>query len=92
MKFLSIGVLRLLLHRAYENTPTRAVEYMLSWMMVGWGMMVSLPGHMMAGPQYAQLLGLMPESAWGAFALSIGTMRLVALTINGAWARGTPTP
>lgn len=66
---------------------TRTVEFMLSWLMVGWGAVVLLPGSVIVGPTSEFLLYLFSEPTWGALALFIGSARLVALVINGSWQR-----
>lgn len=85
------GFVELLIQRASKETPTRAVEYLLAWLMMAWGIALALPGDMLSqSPQYAYLVAVAPESTWAAFSLTIGFLRLVALVINGGMPRGTP--
>lgn len=85
------GFVELLIHRASKETPTRAVEYLLAWLMMVWGFALALPGDILSrSPQYVYLIAVAPESAWAAFSLTVGFLRLVALVINGGMPRGTP--
>ena len=70
-----------------DKGHTRAVEYMLAWLMIGGGALVLMPGAVIVGPTSEFLLHLMTEPAWGIVALTIGLARLTALIINGAWRR-----
>jgi hypothetical protein len=36
-------------HATSERYPTRSVEYMLAWMLIGWSFMVALPGDILRG-------------------------------------------
>ena len=66
---------------------TRAVEYMLAWLMIGWGVAVLLPGDILIGPTSKYLLTIASEPAWGVMAITVGSLRLMALIINGSWRR-----
>lgn len=73
---------------ARPTDGTRAVEYMLAWMMLGWGLVVGWwPGDVMVGPTFATLIGIMSEQSWANVAVTVGTLRLVALIVNGSWRR-----
>lgn len=66
----------------------RAVEYLLAWLMVGWGSALLLPGPILVGDVYRYLLVLAPEPVIGLFSITVGLIRIAALVINGAWRRG----
>src|ERR1043166_7395273 len=68
-------------------TQTRSVEWMLAAMMLAWGIGLMLPGDTMTLPQYRLLGALAPDPVWAAWSISIGTVRIVALYVNGAWRR-----
>lgn len=74
-------------HAASERYPTRTVEHMLAWMIVVWSGAVAWPGSMMQGPSYQYLLVIAPEAFWGVTGVAIGSLRLLALYINGNWRR-----
>jgi hypothetical protein len=69
------------------NGHTRAVEYMLAWLMLSWGVVVLLPGGVLVGPTSKYFLEIASEVSWGLSAVVIGGVRLAALVINGAWKR-----
>jgi hypothetical protein len=68
-------------HAISENYPTRSVEYLLSWALIGWSLIAILPGHLMP----VELLAFAPAWLWGTVGLTTGFMRLFALMRNGAW-------
>lgn len=68
-------------------TQTRSVEWMLAAMMLAWGIGLMLPGDTMSLPQYRMLGAIAPETVWAAWSISIGTVRIIALYVNGAWRR-----
>ena len=72
---------------ASSNSPTRAVEFMLAWLMIGWGVAVAGTNDMLVGPTTKFLLNVFSEPVWAVIALSLGFARLTALVINGAWRR-----
>lgn len=84
---LNKAILGLLTLHGTPRGHTRAVEYMLTWLLVGWGITVLLPGDVMRGPTTKIFLGIATEMTWGFIAVSIGGGRLIALVINGAWRR-----
>lgn len=74
-----------------STSPTghgdRGLEWLFAALMVLWGLYVLAPLDTFRGAQYALMASIAPESVWGAFSLSLGFVRLVALWINGAWRR-----
>jgi hypothetical protein len=66
----------------------RGLEWYSSFVMLGWGLTLALPGDTLAAPQYAafQRFGFTEEFWSWAFTL-MGTARLIALFINGKWPR-----
>ena len=55
--------------------------------MVAWAIGLMLPGDPLSLPQYRLLGELAPEPVWAAWSLSMGSVRMVALYINGSWRR-----
>src|SRR5690242_10634342 len=68
-------------------TQTRSVEWLLACMMIMWGFGLLLPGDSLSLPQYHMLGLIAPEPVWASWSVSIGTVRVVALYINGSWRR-----
>lgn len=66
----------------------RMVEWMFAAMMTVWGLWLLNPYFTtFTSPSYAPLATLFPEWVWGAWSVSIGTVRLIALYINGRYRR-----
>jgi hypothetical protein len=71
-----------------DHFPARRSEWVLAAIMVGWGWLLIRPEAVFAGnPAWRQMAALMDESTWGWLAISIGAFRLLALVINGTFAR-----
>lgn len=70
-------------HAISENYPTRSVEYLLSWALIGWSIMAMLPGRLLP----VELLAFAPAWLWGTVGIATGFMRLFALMRNGGWKR-----
>lgn len=71
-----------------NNGQTRAVEYMLAWLMIGWGSMLAwYPGDILVGLTYRFVVAFATEHTWAIVSLTAGTLRIIALIINGAWRR-----
>jgi len=68
-------------------SQTRSVEWLLASMMVAWGVGLMLPGDTMLLPQYRLLAAIAPEPVWAAWSLSMGSIRIIALYVNGSWRR-----
>lgn len=73
--------------RVLASAPQRAVEYLLAWLMVGWGATLVATDAIMTTSLYGPLLAIMSEEAWGWFAILIGVARILSLAVNGAWRR-----
>lgn len=61
----------------------RALEWQYAAMMIAWGLYLWLPMETFKQPQYALLKAIAPEVVWGAFSLALGSVRMMALYING---------
>lgn len=72
---------------SFLTGQTRVIEYLLAWLMISWGSGLVDGGPPMMTDPHRYLLALMPEAAWGWFAISCGVMRLSGLVINGAHRR-----
>lgn len=68
--------------------PTRAMEWLLSCMLLSWGLMLLRPEVSFSTVSYDGLARIADEHTWGVVATAAATVRIVALTINGMW---TPT-
>jgi hypothetical protein len=66
---------------------TRSVEWLLSCLMLTWGVILLAPSESFANPAYRWLAALGEERVWGALAFSVGALRIGALYINGSWRR-----
>ena len=67
-----------------KHFRVRATEWMLSGVMLLWGLLLLRPGMTFSAPAYAELARLAPEETWGLACLGIGGLRLMVLVINGA--------
>lgn len=65
----------------------RGLEYQFAAMMVAWGSWLLLFPHSFHNPIFQPLEDLAPEPVWGVWSVSIGSVRLAALYINGNWRR-----
>lgn len=76
--------------RFQKSFPIRVMEWLLAGIMVSWGLVAwSLTPADWANPLYSGLRRFGENNTWAFFAFWIGTIRLAALTINGAW-RSSP--
>lgn len=66
---------------------TRSVEWLLSCLMLTWGVILLAPNDSFANPAYQWLATIGEERVWGGLALGIGALRVVALYVNGSWRR-----
>lgn len=72
----------------HDHFPARRSEWVLAGIMVAWGWILLKPSELFAGnPAWAQMAAMMDEATWGWLAIGIGTFRLLALIINGTFAR-----
>ena len=69
------------------STHNRSVEWLLAGLMLAWGIGLMLPGEALALPQYRLLLVIAPEPVWAAWSVSVGSVRIIALYINGSYFR-----
>jgi hypothetical protein len=74
-------------HAKSERYPTRSVEYMLAWMIIGWSFVVAIPGPILTGPIYSYMTFDAPEWLWATIGLTVGFLRLFALIRNGGWSK-----
>lgn len=74
---------------ATRRQSERLTEWLFAAMMVAWGAYLFFPVHTFDAPQYAMLSAIADEKVWGAFSISIGGLRMLALYVNGA-VRQTP--
>lgn len=71
-----------------KHFQLRAIEWWSAGTLTSWGSMVLLFPTMFAdNPACHALLGFAPQPVWGLGALFAGTLRLMALFINGMWYR-----
>lgn len=67
----------------------RAPEWVLSWGLIIIGITFSAYPEVFARAGYIPLLSIMSPKAWVGWITSIGLIRIISLTVNGAW---RPTP
>jgi hypothetical protein len=61
-------------------------EWLLAWVLASWGWILLRPEPtFLISDVYAGLVRLAPEEVWGWACVTIGTVRLVALIVNGIW-------
>ncbi len=66
---------------------TRSTEWLLSLLLLGWGVEIMRPSVMFDAPVYGIMRELLRETTWGMIAILVGAMRCLGLGINGWWAR-----
>jgi hypothetical protein len=71
----------------HDHFPARRSEWVLAGIMVAWGWILLKPEAVFSQPEWAQMAAMMDEATWGWLAISIGSFRLLALIINGTFAR-----
>lgn len=74
----------MLLVRLSDTFRERAPEWIMSSILLGWGVMLLLPGDLFVRPFYHQLARIAAQHSWGIVMFTIGLMRLTALYINGS--------
>lgn len=77
----------MLIVRFRQTFRERAMEWLVSAGLTGWGLIVIESPGLFARPYFAALAQIWPQWAWGWAAFMIGLMRLAVLFINGAWRR-----
>lgn len=66
---------------------TRAGEWFCTAVMLWWGVVLLLPGETFASsPSFTGLAAIWSEVWWGLVCLIVGTVRLIALILNGTFA------
>ena len=63
-----------------ERTP----EWMLAFVLWGWGGLLLLPGNSFDRPFFRPLAAIAPETTWGAITFVVGAIRIAALYVNGS--------
>jgi hypothetical protein len=71
-----------------DRYVTRTAEHLLSWVIIFWSMSV-LFYTPLTGGVYEPMLRIAPYWFWGAFGITTGILRVIALIRNGHW---RPTP
>lgn len=74
----------MILVRFSRTFRERAPEWVLAFILWGWGATLLLPGDSFNRPFFRPLREIAPELTWGAVTFAIGTCRLAALYINGS--------
>jgi hypothetical protein len=70
------------------DTPDRAIEWLAAIVMLGWGIILAMPGDSLAQPQFQAFRNYgVSETAWAWVFGVLGGARLAALYINGRWPR-----
>jgi len=71
----------------HDHFPARRSEWVLAGIMAVWGCILIGPVEVFAQTKaWSQMAAIMPENAWGWFAISVGVFRLLALIVNGTFA------
>lgn len=71
-----------------KHFQMRAIEWWSAGVMASWGLFVlSFPQMFAENPGAAGLLMFAPQHVWGLIAAIAGSLRLIALTVNGFWHR-----
>jgi len=72
----------------HDHFPARRSEWVLACILVVWGWILLRPAEVFAGnPAWSQMAAIMSEQTWGRVAVTIGSFRLLALIINGTFAK-----
>ena len=77
-------VLRL---KAPSHFRVRAIEWLVSGVLVSWGLILAGHADVIGRVQFAELARIGPQRFWSACCLAAGLARLGALFVNGAWRR-----
>lgn len=79
----------MLLVRARRLFRHRKLEWLVSYVLLGWGVALLSADHTFSSlPSYAHLERWAPQAAWAWFCILTGGARVATLLINGQWARG----
>lgn len=63
--------------------PTRAGEWWLAAILTGWGFRLLMADNVFDQASFAALARFFSEETWGGMCLTVGLLRLTALTVNG---------
>ncbi len=74
----------MILVRFARTFRERAPEWVLAFILWGWGFTLLLPGDSFGRPFFRPLREMAPEEWWGTVTFAVGCVRLVALYINGS--------
>ncbi|WP_419827651.1 hypothetical protein [Sphingomonas sp.] len=74
----------MILVRFRRTFRERAPEWVLAFILWGWGFILLLPGESFNRPFFRPLLEVGSEIAWGSATCLIGTIRIAALYVNGS--------
>lgn len=74
----------MILVRLQRSFAERRAEWVLSGISTGWGVILLQPGETFNRPFYGPMAAMAPENVWGWAMFLVGSLRLVALYINGA--------
>lgn len=75
--------------RFQQTFPLRISEWLMSGILLSWGITLLYNPVIFDAPQNYALARLATQPVWGWLCLVMGAVRWVALTINGAW-RASP--
>lgn len=67
-----------------DHFPVRRSEWISSFVMIGWGLVLALDGRPLYG-NWSYLSISLSETAWWGMCISLGVLRLIILTINGTF-------
>jgi len=80
-------IIRRIRHGVIEHFPIRASEWVMASAMTSWGLIVLVVDRMFDQTFAWQMMAAMAdENAWGAGAVAVGVLRLIALLLNGTFA------
>lgn len=78
----------MLIYDLKKHFPPRAVEWLISGLLLSWGISVLMqPGMFESNPAFHYMTMIGGQIHWGLCALIVGSARGVALFVNGAWRR-----
>lgn len=72
------------LDRFARTFRERAPEWVLAFILAGWGFTLLLPGSSFGRPFFRPLAAVATESVWGTVTFTMGAVRIAALYVNGS--------
>lgn len=76
--------------RFQQTFPLRIAEWLMSAILIGWGVILALNSDVFArSPAMVELAHNAPQGYWAVGMLALGLMRFAMLVVNGAW-RASP--